>query len=416
MVAWKNGFVKIFFLIFKEYALIYEYSMNIQNNCKTSVIVIGVNIHRNECERDETSLEELRLLAETAGFAPKLKLLCKKDRIEPAYYLGMGKAREIRRITVENSADAVIFDFELSPVQIRNLKRLIKTRIVSRTELILDIFAKRAQTKEAKLQVELATLVYSLPRLRHMWPHLGRIAGGIGIKGPGEKQIEMDKRRIRKRINKIKRELVSVKTHRLEIRKNRRFKYKAALVGYTNAGKSSLLNTLSHSSLFTENRLFATLDPATREVWLGEGVKVLITDTIGFIKRLPHTLIASFRSTLEEVKDTDILLHVVDISNSDAFERIEAVAEVLKEISADSLPIIYIFNKVDLLTRRDTKALLLRRYKNNAVVSAKTGEGINNLKSQLLTYFKDLSGERGQYDQYGHYVLPAVNSSEYAKR
>lgn len=377
-------------------------------------LVIGVNTDRRAALRDEASLEELHLLAETAGFDPKAKHLYRKDRIDPANYLGAGKARDIKRIACENELQAVIFDFELSPVQIRNLKEIIKRRIVSRTELILDIFAKRARTKEAKLQVELATLIYSLPRLRHMWPHLGRIAGGIGTKGPGEKQIEMDKRRIRKRINKIKQELVSVRKHRMTIRKNRKSKFKAALVGYTNAGKSSLLNTLSHSSLFTENRLFATLDPATREVWLGDGATAFITDTVGFIKRLPPTLIASFRSTLEEVKESDLLIHVVDIANSDTLERIDAVNTVLKEIGAGELPVLYVFNKVDMLKRRDTKALLLNRHKRSVVVSAKTKEGIDTLKQELLLVYGETrprSNEGGSIPEPAA-VLPAVRPDE----
>jgi GTP-binding protein HflX len=379
--------------------LIYAWKMVIIDKGAIPSLVIGVSTDKRNFERDETSLEELNLLAQTAGFDPKVTLLYKKDRIDPACYLGAGKANEIKRVAAEHGLEAVIFDFELSPVQIRNLKGMIKCRLVSRTELILDIFAKRAKTKEAKLQVELATLVYSLPRLRHMWPHLGRIAGGIGTKGPGEKQIEMDKRRIRRRIGTIKQELVSVKKHRMVIRKNRRDMFKAALVGYTNAGKSSLLNTLSHSSLFTENRLFATLDPATREVWLGDGAKALLTDTVGFIKRLPPTLIASFRSTLEEVKEADLLLHVIDIASCDIIEKIDAVESVLREIGADSLPVLYIFNKVDLLPNRDTKALVLGRYKHSVVVSAKTKEGIEELKKELLTRYKEIMLQPRRYKE-----------------
>jgi GTP-binding protein HflX len=359
-------------------------------NGSIPAIIIGLNTERKSALKDEASLRELALLGQTAGFRPFMQRLYRKERIDPANYLGCGKAHDIRRITRENDLDAVILDFELSPVQIRNLKDIIKKRIVPRTELILEIFAQRAHTREAKLQVELATLIYSLPRLRHMWPHLGRIAGGIGAKGPGEKQIEMDKRRIRKRIAKIKTELVSVSKHRMTIRKNRQSKFKAALVGYTNAGKSSVLNVLSHSSLFTENRLFATLDPATREVWLGENTTMLVTDTVGFIKDLPPTLIDSFRSTLEEVKEADLLLHTVDISNSDALERIQAVDTVLKEIGAADMPVLYVFNKVDLLERRDTKALLLSRYKNHVIVSAKTKEGVNTMKQVLLQHYKEM--------------------------
>ncbi len=374
----------------------------------TPAVIMGLNTKKGEYVRDENSLQELSLLARTADFNPKIKLLHKREKIDPAYYIGSGKAREIRIITAQNDVEAVIFDFELSPVQIRNLERLVKCRIISRTELILTIFEKRAHTREAKLQVELATLVYSLPRLRHMWTHLHRIAGHLGTKGPGEKQIETDKRRITKRISKIKKELGAVKTHRMVIRKNRQYKNKVALVGYTNAGKSSLLNTLSHSSLFTENKLFATLDPATREVWLGEGVKALITDTVGLIKRLPHTLIASFRATLEEVKHADILIHIVDISSSNAAEQIETVNEVLREISAHTLPVFYVFNKVDLLAGRHLKASLLNRYKDHAVVSAKTGEGIKNLKNFLLNFFVEQSRSKGSIQVYNfsRYTAP----------
>lgn len=371
----------------------------------TSAVLIGLNTDKRKYDGDEISLEELSLLAKTAGLNPKVKLLHRRGRIDPAYYIGSGKAGEIRTIVAQNGIEAVVFDFEPSPVQMRNLERLIKCRIISRTELILVIFEKRARTKDAQLQVELATLLYSLPRLRHMWTHLNRIAGHIGSKGPGEKQLETDKRKISKRISKIKKDLGSIKKHREVIRKNRQYKNKVALVGYTNAGKSSLLNTLSHSSLFTENRLFATLDPATREVWLGEGVKALFTDTVGFLRRLPHTLIASFRATLEEIKDADILLHVVDISSPDAAERIEAVNEVLVEIKASELPVYYVFNKVDLLDGRNVKASILSSYRKHCVVSAKTGEGTRDLKDYLFRFFNCLprvneTGEAYDYSTY----------------
>jgi GTP-binding protein HflX len=380
--------------------------MNNGSSISQSCILLGVNLSKSERESDESSLDELALLAETAGYVPLLKILQKRDRIDAACYIGRGKGQELRRIAGEVNADTVIFDFELTPVQIRNLERLIKRRVIIRTELILNIFGNRAHTKEAKLQVELATLLYSLPRLRHMWTHLNRVSGHLGTKGPGEKQLENDRRRIQKRISKIKKDLVSVQTHRKVIRKNRQTKNKVALVGYTNAGKSSLLNTLSHSSLFTENRLFATLDPATREVWLGDGITALVTDTVGFLKRLPHSLIASFRATLEEVHEADLLLHVVDIGSPDVRERIEAVKDVLGEISAHRLPVIYVFNKVDVLERRDLKASLLSAYRENVVVSAKTGEGIAELRNRLFDFFSECghvretllrqrSGERG---------------------
>jgi GTP-binding protein HflX len=357
-------------------------------------ILIGVNIEKGSYQKDIASLEELSLLAETAGFYAVHSMLHKRGRIDPGWYIGAGKARQVRSIVKEFKAEAVLFDFELTPVQLRNLEEVLKCRIMSRTELILNIFEQRARTREAKLQVELATLIYSLPRLRHMWPHLNRIEGGIGVRGPGEKQLEMDKRRLARRITKIKKDLISVRKHRMVMRKNREGKNRVALVGYTNAGKSSLLNTLAHSSLFTENRLFATLDPATREVWLGDGEKALVTDTVGFIKRLPHTLIASFRSTLEEVKEADILLHVVDIASDDAVERIAAVNEVLHEIAADHLPVLYVFNKVDLLDSRDMKGSLLSRYQNHVIVSAKTGEGIDLLRGRLLEFFREIAFQK----------------------
>lgn len=356
----------------------------VENN---RVCIIGLNVNREDYDKDEESLDELSLLAETAGFNPDVKLLQRRQKIDPTYYIGYGKAKEVREVVSQNQIDTVLFDFEPSPVQIRNLEKLIKCRIISRTELILTIFEKRARTKEAKLQVELATLMYSLPRLRHMWPHLHRTAGGIGTRGPGEKQLEVDKRRISKRISTIKRQLLSVKKHRMVIRSGRDGKNKVSLVGYTNAGKSSLLNRLSHSDLFTENRMFATLDPATRQVWLGDGITALVTDTVGFIKKLPYSLIASFRSTLEEVKDSDLLIHVVDISSRDALEQIIAVEDVLYEISADELPVLYVFNKIDLMKNRNVKGTIINRYKNSVLVSAKTGEGIDELKKKLREFF-----------------------------
>ena len=351
-------------------------------------VLVGLCTSRGRYESDLTSLDELSLLATSASFDPKAQLLFKKDRIDPACFIGRGQAHELKGTAAEHGAGVIIFDFELSPVQVRNVEKIVERRVITRTELILAIFKSRAHTREAQLQVELAMLMYSLPRLRHMWTHLNRIEGYIGSRGPGEKQIELDKRRIAKRIDKIKKDLVAVKTHRMVLRKGREHRRKAALVGYTNAGKSSLLNTLAHTALYTEDRLFSTLDPATREVWLGDGMTASVTDTVGFIKRLPHTLIASFRATLEEVGDADLLIHVADISAPEPLERIEAVEEVLREIGADHLPVVNVFNKVDLLASRDMKASLLSRFENRVVVSVKTGEGIQELKACLLGFFK----------------------------
>jgi len=357
------------------------------NNHKIPALVLGVTEKKEDYFKSLDSLEELSLLGDTAGYETVLKIIHNRRRIDPAYYIGEGKAREIKKLIAQRKVEAILLDFELTPVQLRNLENLLKSRVISRTELILNIFEKRAKTKEAKLQVELASLTYTLPRLRRMWTHLNRMDGMIGTRGPGEKQLEIDRRRALQRISRIKKQLEHVKTHREVIRKKRRSMNRVALVGYTNAGKSSLLNRLSHSALFTENRLFATLDPATREVWVGNGQKVLITDTVGFIRRLPHTLIASFRATLEEVRESELLLHVVDISRDDIVEKIEAVKDVLEEISADKLPVLYVFNKIDLLKSRNVKGSILSRFPDHVCVSAKTGEGIDDLKKALLNFF-----------------------------
>jgi GTP-binding protein HflX len=298
-------------------------------------------------------LEELARLADTAGAEVVGDLVQRVDSPNPRYYIGEGKAEELRTLVEEQDATIVIFDDELSPAQGKNLEELLKVRVLDRAELILDIFATRARTAEARMQVELAQLQYMLPRLTRMWVHLSRVRGGIGMRGPGETQLETDRRMISQKISRLKDDLERVAQQRATQRKKRTNLFQAALVGYTNAGKSSLLRALSGSEVFVEDRLFATLDAATRTVDLGQGYECLLTDTVGFIRKLPHHLVASFRATLEEAGDSDVLLHVIDASHPGWDEQKEVVEEVLGDLGLEHQPTILVFNKVDRLTHEE---------------------------------------------------------------
>ena len=283
-----------------------------------------------------------------------------RQRLEtpnPRFFIGEGKARELKRLVKSSDANLVIFDEELSPAQGKNLEDLLGVRVLDRPELILDIFATRARSREARLQVELAQLEYLLPRLRRMWSHLSRIRGGIGLRGPGETQLETDRRLIGTRISDLKAKLQGVAKARAVQRQSREGEFRTALVGYTNAGKSSILQALSGANLFVEDRLFATLDSATRLVELGSGHQALVTDTVGFIRKLPHHLIASFRSTLEEAREADLLLHVIDASDPDWEDHREVVHEVMDELDLNHRPQLLVFNKVDRLTHREEEGL-----------------------------------------------------------
>ena len=302
-------------------------------------------------------LEELARLADTAG-AEVVGLVRQRIRApHPHFYIGRGKARELRTEARAAEADLIIFDEELKPDQARHLEDFLEIRVMDRAELILDIFATRARTREAKMQVELAQLEYLLPRLKRMWSHLSRIRGGIGLRGPGETQLETDRRLIGTRISELKHKLEGVIRSRATQRKGRASSFRAALVGYTNAGKSSLLKALSGSDLLVEDRLFATLDPATRTVSLSGGHQALLTDTVGFIRKLPHDLIASFRSTLEEAREADLILHVVDASAADWEGRLVVVHEVLEELELLAAPRVLVFNKTDLITHAEEEVL-----------------------------------------------------------
>lgn len=305
-------------------------------------------------------LEELRRLTDTAGGEVVAEVVQRIDAPNPSTFIGKGKVEEVASAVTLGGADLVIFDEELSPVQGMNLEKAVKVRVMDRAELILDIFATRARTREARLQVELAQLEYLLPRLTRMWSHLSRIRGGIGLRGPGETQLETDRRLIRKRLSDLRGKLADVAEARATRRKSRAGSYRAALVGYTNAGKSSVLQALSGSDIFVEDRLFATLDSTTRSVDVGDGYSVLVTDTVGFIRKLPHHLVASFRSTLEEAREADVLLLVVDAAHPDKDEHLAVVREVLHDLDLADRPTALVFNQVDRLEPEALDALRAR--------------------------------------------------------
>ncbi|MEI7811222.1 MAG: GTPase HflX [Ignavibacteria bacterium] len=329
-------------------------------------------------------LEELEMLVFTAGAETILKITQDRDRMDTAFYLGKGKAEELAQLAETNDADIIVFDDDLSPVQVRNLEKMINKKIIDRSGLILDIFARRAQTREAKTQVELAQLQYMLPRLTRAWTHLSKQYGGIGTKGPGETQIETDRRMIRTRISMLKDKLEKIELQRVTKSTGRKDQYKASLVGYTNAGKSTLLNLLTQAGVLAENKLFATLDSTTRSLDLGNNQTVLLSDTVGFIRKLPHHLVASFKSTLNEVRETDIVLHIIDVSHPFFEEHIAVVEQTLKELGADTKIQIKIFNKIDALEDQSLMDSITQKYENSLFISAEKDINIAGLKERIV--------------------------------
>ncbi len=329
----------------------------------------------------EFSLEELERLTETAGAAVVHKVTQQLKRVSPATLIGRGKVEEIQECLREIKADLVILDEDLSPAQQRNLEAAFQTRVIDRSQLILDIFAQRARSNEGKLQVELAQLEYLLPRLTRQWTHLSRLGGGIGTRGPGETQLEVDRRRVRERIGTLKRRLKTVeRTRELQRRERIEVPYPmVALVGYTNSGKSTLMNTLTRAGVFVEDKLFATLDPTIRSLRLPTGDTVMVVDTVGFINKIPHSLIEAFKSTLEEVRNADLLLHLIDMTQSLFEEQIQVIESVLKEIGTGETPSILVPNKIDVVGAMPFRALA--RWNGEAVcpISALTGQGIDRL-------------------------------------
>ncbi len=338
----------------------------------------------------EDSLEELVQLTVSAGAEPAFRVVQERSLPNPRTLIGPGKAQEVREACQEG-VDLVIFDNDLTGSQQRNLEVAFGRKVIDRTGLILDIFAQRARSKEGKLQVELAQLKYLLPRLTGHGTDLSRLGGGIGTRGPGETQLEVDRRRIRRRIVKIEQELEKVRRHRALLRRHRQKQAlsTAALVGYTNAGKSSLLNALTHAELPVADKLFATLDPTLRKVILPGGRAVLLSDTVGFIRKLPHQLVAAFKASLEEVQVSDLLVHVIDISHPRWQSQEQGVIAVLEELGVAAKPLINVYNKVDKLPHLEAVAFLSRRPR-SVVTSAKTGAGLTELKTAIAETLNSL--------------------------
>ncbi|KRT71254.1 MAG: GTPase [candidate division NC10 bacterium CSP1-5] len=351
-------------------------------------VLIGLRRPHQSRWDAEDSLEELAQLAISAGATPAFRVLQERSLPNPRTLIGPGKAEEVRAIC-EEGVDLVIFDDDLTGSQQRNLEGVLGRKVVDRTGLILDIFAQRARSREGKLQVELAQLKYLLPRLTGHGVELSQLGGGIGTRGPGETQLEVDRRRIRRRIVKIEEGLEKVRRHRALLRRGRQKQalLTAAFVGYTNAGKSSLLNALTHAALPVADKFFATLDPTVRKVIVPGGRVILLSDTVGFIRKLPHQLVAAFKATLEEVRASDFLLHVIDISHPDWQNQSQAVMAVLGELGAAAKPLINVYNKVDKLPHPEAVAFLARRPR-SVVVSARTGAGLDDLKYAMAETLK----------------------------
>lgn len=384
-----------------------------------TAVLVGVIQHNETKERVTEHLDELEFLVETAGADTKKRFIQRLNLYDSRTFVGAGKLAEIQSYIKENEIDIAVFDDELSPSQIRNIEKALKCRILDRNNLILDIFAKRARTSHAKAQVELAQYQYMLPRLTRMWTHLERQQGGIGMRGPGETEIETDRRIIRDRISLLKKKLIKIDKQKATQRGNRAKMVQVALVGYTNVGKSTIMNMLSKSDVFAENKLFATLDTTVRKVVV-DNLPFLLTDTVGFIRKLPHDLVESFKSTLDEVRDSDLLIHVVDISHSDFEDQINVVNQTLSEIkAAEGKPTLMVFNKIDAytfvekeeddltpatkenLSLDDLKQTWMAKSKNPAIfISAKTRGNIEEFRKTIYEEVKKIHIKRYPYNSF----------------
>ena len=352
-----------------------------QGVASEAAVLVGVILPRFRFHADP--LEELAGLAETAGARVVGQLVQRRQTPDNRTYLGRGKVDELQRIVDDNDADVILFDSELTPAQIRNLEKTTGVKVLDRTELILDIFATRAQTYESRLAVELAQLEYSLPRLKRMWTHLSRLNMGIGMRGPGEKQLEVDRRLVEKRIYDLRSELKGIEKRKERQVKARKDHMTVSLVGYTNAGKSTLMNKLTDARVVAQDKLFATLDTRTRRWQLPHWGPVLLSDTVGFIRDLPHRLIASFKATLEEARQTDLLLHIADASNPAVLDQIRSVNSVLEDIGIEAKDSILVLNKTDELASRTTLEAILNRYPHAIPISAYSGDGLTQLAASV---------------------------------
>ncbi|MEI6346898.1 MAG: GTPase HflX [Bacteroidota bacterium] len=381
-------------------------------------ILITVSTPKVGLDRTSEYLEELAFLIETAGGIPTKRFIQNLQRPDPKFYVGSGKIKEIKEYVDENQIEIAAFDDELTSSQIRNIEGALGCKIIDRTHLILDIFSKHAQTAHAKAQVELAQYEYLLPRLTRMWTHLEKQRGGIGMRGPGEKEIETDRRIIRDRISLLKEKLILIDKQKLTQRSNREKFVRISLVGYTNVGKSTIMNLLSKSDILAENKLFATLDTTVRKVVI-ENLPFLLSDTVGFIRKLPHGLIESFKSTLDEIRESDLILHIVDISHPDFEEQIDVVNQTLAEIGADNKKMLTVFNKTDAftfvekdpydLTPIEKENISLDELKNTWIakaniqsifISAKNKDNIEELKNEIYQLAKKIHQEVYPYNNF----------------
>jgi GTP-binding protein HflX len=359
---------------------------------KEKALLVGVQLDGTLRSDVDDHLGELSQLARTAGADVVHQEVFRRDKPTPAHYIGKGHVERLRRLCGEAGADLVIFDDDLSPAQQRNIEEIVHRKVIDRTEIILDIFAQRARTKEAKLQIELAQLWHLLPRLTRRWTHLSRQPGEIGTRGPGETQLEVDRRRIKERIHRLNLEIKGVRTHRATQRKARErgLGQTAVLIGYTNAGKSTLLNALTMAGVSVEHKLFTTLDPTTRKLVLPNHQVVYLSDTVGFIRKLPHGLIDSFRATFEEVTEADLLIHVLDVSDPRADEHSWNVYEVLRQIGCNEKPTVTVLNKIDRLKGPAPIERFRRTHLNCVPLSAKEGTGLDTLITELGAILAEL--------------------------
>ena len=379
-----------------------------------TALLVGVQQGSTKAWEVRDSLDELGLLCETAGARVAESVVCRVARPSPALYIGKGKAEEIADEVRTRGLSTVVFDDDLSPAQGRNLEKVMGTKVVDRTQVILDIFAQHARTREGSLQIEFAQLEYLLPRLRRMWTHLERQKGGIGMHGPGEKQLELDRRRIVERIDRIRRELEDVRRHRHEQRRGRRRHGWAliSVVGYTNAGKSTLLNSLTGAGVLAYDKLFATLDPTTRQLKLPNHQQALVTDTVGFIRKLPHGLVEAFKATLEEVGEADLLLHVVDASHPMVEAQIGAVESVLQELGVHDKPVLHVLNKIDAEGAEARARQLAARLSPAVCISALRMIGLDHLRDVLADLLQNRSVRvRLRIPQGEGRLLAAIRSS-----